>query len=117
MRLQYGALTNPGKVRDNNEDSFLTLPEHGLFVVADGMGGHKAGEVASAMAVETVSGEASHLPVPDVKSSWWKRLFGKRTPPFNPVEWLHSTIVKANARIYEAAQGSPTKREWAPPWP
>ncbi len=110
MDLQYGALTNPGKVRDNNEDSFLTLPEHGLFVVADGMGGHNAGEVASALAIETVAKASTQLPSPDFRLPWWKRLLGKKVPPFNPVEWLHNTIVDANRVIHEAAKGSAEKK-------
>ncbi|MGH7408903.1 MAG: Stp1/IreP family PP2C-type Ser/Thr phosphatase [Candidatus Methylomirabilales bacterium] len=43
--------TDSGRQRDHNEDSLLAAPEAGLFAVADGMGGHEAGEVASAMAL------------------------------------------------------------------
>lgn len=45
-------VTNPGRVRTHNEDAFLDAPDHSLWVVADGMGGHSAGDVASAMIVE-----------------------------------------------------------------
>ncbi|MDO3382269.1 PP2C family protein-serine/threonine phosphatase [Gilvimarinus algae] len=51
--LESSSLTNPGRKRSNNEDCFLSLPEHGLWMVADGMGGHEAGEVASAIVRET----------------------------------------------------------------
>ena len=49
MKLAWGASTDMGMVRQQNEDSFVA--EEGLYVVADGMGGHNAGEVASALAV------------------------------------------------------------------
>ncbi len=49
------ALTDVGRERDHNEDSFALLDEHGLYVVADGMGGHSAGDVASALATQAVS--------------------------------------------------------------
>jgi protein phosphatase len=49
------ARTDPGLKRKHNEDSFLVVQEHALFVVADGMGRHAAGEVASKLAVEKVS--------------------------------------------------------------
>ncbi|MDP2496692.1 MAG: Stp1/IreP family PP2C-type Ser/Thr phosphatase [Candidatus Palauibacterales bacterium] len=48
------AVSDRGRVRDSNEDSVLELPGDGLFAVADGMGGHAAGEVASRLAVETL---------------------------------------------------------------
>jgi serine/threonine protein phosphatase PrpC len=53
--LEIAALTDTGKSRDNNEDSIATKPELGLVVLADGMGGHRAGEVASGLAVEIIS--------------------------------------------------------------
>lgn len=53
--LEYSAASHPGLVRDNNEDCFLSQPESGLWLVADGMGGHEAGEVASAIVRDTLS--------------------------------------------------------------
>jgi len=51
----YGE-TNVGRKRSHNEDNFLSFPERNLFVVADGMGGHGYGEVASRMVVDTMKG-------------------------------------------------------------
>jgi protein phosphatase len=54
VRLVAAAATDVGQVREGNEDSFLHDERLGLFAVADGMGGHQAGEVASATAVEAL---------------------------------------------------------------
>ena len=55
--IRFYAATDVGKVRDHNEDNFLVDKKLSLFIVADGMGGHAAGEVASAIAVRTVHEE------------------------------------------------------------
>lgn len=47
--------TDTGMVREHNEDCFLVMPESGIAILADGMGGHLAGEVASAMAIDKVT--------------------------------------------------------------
>ena len=53
--LSHGAATHPGLVREINEDRYLVAPESGVFAVADGMGGHHAGDRASAALVESLA--------------------------------------------------------------
>jgi PPM family protein phosphatase len=55
MRAVAAGLTDVGLQREHNEDSFVVLKEFDLYVVADGMGGHRAGDVASKLATETIS--------------------------------------------------------------
>ncbi len=54
INIAYG-ITDEGEKRDNNEDSFLIIKDKNLYLVADGMGGHNAGEVASSKAVQLVN--------------------------------------------------------------
>ncbi len=54
MSVPYALLSDTGIQRQNNEDAVHAVPELDLFVIADGMGGHAAGEVASAVAIETL---------------------------------------------------------------
>jgi serine/threonine protein phosphatase PrpC len=57
MRFSCAARTDVGVVRSGNEDSYLMAAERGFFIVADGMGGHAAGEVASEMATQLIAAE------------------------------------------------------------
>lgn len=52
--ISYSACTHVGMKRDHNEDCFLTLPDQGVFLVCDGMGGHASGEVASKLACDEI---------------------------------------------------------------
>lgn len=90
--MKVYALSNVGKVRPLNEDSFYAPAgdEH-FCCVADGMGGHNAGEVASAMAVETFSQQMKNL-----------RL--------SPHERLRRAVSEANYAIYERGRGNSSMR-------
>ena len=54
MKIRYAAKTDVGMKRNHNEDYFSLIEDEQLFIVADGMGGHAAGEVASKTAVDTL---------------------------------------------------------------
>src|ERR1044071_6531942 len=53
--LEAYALTDPGKVRTSNQDTYRIIPELGLYLLADGMGGARGGEFASRIAVDSVA--------------------------------------------------------------
>jgi protein phosphatase len=90
MTINYKTFTVCGKSRANNEDCLLALPEAGLFMISDGMGGHLAGEVASRLAVDAV---AQYLA--DSENS------GKA-----PDIRLEEAISYANSQIYEDSRNS-----------
>ncbi|HEX8804678.1 MAG TPA: Stp1/IreP family PP2C-type Ser/Thr phosphatase [Acidimicrobiales bacterium] len=83
--LRWGGASDVGRVRSNNQDNFLARDDMGLWVVADGMGGHRGGEIASDIACATMG-----------------RTFASHT-----VDGLITAIESANAAVYDAGAGDP----------
>src|SRR5512141_2241215 len=102
MRVSWAARSDPGLRRSVNEDFWSARPELGLFIVADGMGGHAAGEVASRTAVEAIEAFMVDSASADRHRTW----------PF-PYDMSLSTngnrlktaLLLANRRIGSAAAG------------
>jgi serine/threonine protein phosphatase PrpC len=105
FRIRFSGVTDIGRVRDHNEDSFLLPEELPLAVVSDGMGGHASGEVASNIAVRTID-EYYRRTATDPPIS-----FPFRLPPLHEQRDRMSTAIKlANSRIFETGRGDPTKK-------
>src|SRR5574337_179685 len=106
MRYFAAAKSDVGRRRQGNEDSYCLAPELGLFVVADGMGGHAAGEVASRLAVDTIQEwMAKYLSGADAA------IAGMPVPTCSrEANFLLSSIRLANRVVYDAARG---RREYA----
>ena len=102
MELTVGSRTDVGP-RKMNQDHFGWWPEIGLFVVADGMGGHNAGEVASHMAVETIHGFIQESAV--TSDITWP--FGIEVNNSIDLNRLTTAIRLANRRIYSEGSKSP----------
>mgnify|MGYP001231950985 CR=1 FL=1 len=99
MRIDVQGLTHVGMKRNHNEDNFLLLPEERLFVVADGMGGHSSGEIASKIAVDELA-EFFRMTAKDQDATWPYKMDKTRNYDENR---LATGIKLANVRIYERA--------------
>ena len=98
MNFSAAGLSDVGLQREINEDSFCILPEHRLFVVADGMGGHRAGDVASQMATHTI---ATFFQATASEDATWPFSFD---PNLSVDENRLVTGIKlANKKIFEAS--------------
>lgn len=98
--LRWAALSDVGLKRESNEDSFKANATEGLFVVADGMGGHAAGEIASRIAVETVN-EFIELTSRDKDITWPFEFDENITMEGNR---LKTAIRLANRKVISAIQ-------------
>jgi serine/threonine protein phosphatase PrpC len=99
LRIDIGAGTDVGRVRDSNEDSFRIVSEQNLFILADGLGGAAHGEIASTMAVEAIAAhcqEAIQNPSLPLNGNVRDDLSDKTNR-------LVSAVLHANRMIYDAS--------------
>lgn len=100
--LQSASLTDPGRVRDHNEDCIESRPELGLFVLADGMGGYNAGEVASGMATSLIAD--------GLQEAWKPRevdRMGREEAKSFSEKVIREQIARANNAIFTTSQNNP----------
>jgi PPM family protein phosphatase len=100
MKIEFFGDTNVGMKRTHNEDNLLKVGDENLFIVADGMGGHSSGEIASQIAVEAISNfyKATRQ---DQEITWPYKMDKNRSYEENR---FIMAIKLANLRIHEAAQ-------------
>ncbi|MFO0625136.1 MAG: PP2C family serine/threonine-protein phosphatase [Polyangiales bacterium] len=105
LKIDAAGRTDVGQQREHNEDAFSVIDAHGLYVVADGMGGHRAGNVASQMATETVRAFFDSTTREDAT---WPFHYD---PALSPEENRLLTSIKvANKTIYEESARNPDCR-------
>ncbi len=97
MNYTFSSLTDPGRIRSNNEDSVVFDDATGVGVLADGMGGYSAGEVASSMATESIQSELSKW-LQEARSGLTAREIGRA---------IEMCVDNANSAIYTAARINP----------
>jgi serine/threonine protein phosphatase PrpC len=100
--LDIVRLTDVGLQRDHNEDAVASDPSIGLIVLADGMGGYQAGEVASEMAVLSIVAELKEALL-DFEAGQMDRVTGMQLES----RLVHQAAARANAHVYEVSQAQP----------
>ena len=105
MRITSGGVTDMGRVRTNNEDCYKIVEPLDLFVLSDGMGGEAHGEIASAMAVETVVNHCL-----DIESNPAARVIGRVDPNWSArTKRLSTAVHLANKNIFKSAEENPDR--------
>ena len=106
LKVEVTGRTDVGRKRAHNEDNFALFADHGLFIVADGMGGHASGEVASKLAVDTIQ-QFFEQTKDDPERTWPYKMDRSKGYEENR---LITGIKLGNLRIFEKAQGSTRQR-------
>ncbi len=106
VRIEVAGETNVGRKRNHNEDNFALMPEYGLYMVADGMGGHASGEVASKLAIDSLS-EFLTETQDDPERTWPYKMDRSKGYEENR---LITGVKLANLRIYQTSQRDGKKR-------
>jgi len=106
LRIEAAGQTDVGRKRNHNEDSFAVFPDLGLYIVADGMGGHASGEVASKMAIDTLY-DFFVATGDDPERTWPYKMDRSKGYEENR---LVTGIKLCNLRIFEQAQKNAKQR-------
>jgi protein phosphatase len=109
VQIVSGGVTDVGRVRTNNEDSFRILEPLNLFVLSDGMGGEAHGEIASSMAVETVANYCSR-PEGSKENTDAAPHGGVAAGLSAQGKLLQKAVFQANSQIHHSAQEHPEQR-------
>ena len=91
--FEFGFRSDTGRVRINNQDSFFVLPDKGVFLIADGVGGHSHGEIASRTVMSDIAERISDHPIPESAGAEEIK------------DYFVDLVFKVNRHVYELAGG------------